>query len=75
MGDGQNTAPQRKRRRRPPITEKGKARNVKIPDSVFRRLELDAMNRGVDNSKRITQILDAGLPFFELVQKERPPAE
>ena len=33
------------------------------------------MNRGLDKSKRLTQILDAALPFFELVQKERPPAE
>jgi hypothetical protein len=76
--DGQSrgdAAPQRRRRRRPPITEKGKGRNLKIPDSVFRRLELDAMKRGIDNSKRVTQILDAGLPFFELVEKERPPAD
>jgi hypothetical protein len=80
LGDGQaesagDATPQRKRRRRPPITEKGKGRNLKIPDSVFRRLELDAMNRGVDNSKRATAILDAALPFFEVVEKQRPPAE
>lgn len=69
-----DTSPQRKRRRRPAITEKGKPRNVKIPQTVWRRLELDSINRGLDKSKRVTQILDAALPFFELVQKERPPA-
>jgi hypothetical protein len=74
-GEGKGDAsPQRKRRRRPPITEKGKARNVKVPHSVWRRLELDSMNRGLDKSKRLVQILDAALPFFELLQKERPPA-
>jgi hypothetical protein len=74
-GEKGGDTPQRKRRRRPPITEKGKARNVKVPNSVWRRLELDSMNRGLDKSKRLTQILDAALPFFELVQKERPPAD
>ena len=77
LGDGESrgdTSPKRKRRRRPPITEKGKARNVKVPNSVWRRLELDSMNRGLDKSKRLTQILDEKLPFFELLEKERPPA-
>jgi hypothetical protein len=40
-----------RRRRRPPITDKGRGRNLKIPDSVFRRLELEALRRGVNLSR------------------------
>jgi hypothetical protein len=50
------------RKRRPPITEKGKGRNLKIPDSVFRRLELEAIRTQTDNSKLVTKILDRELP-------------
>lgn len=50
------------RRRRPAITEKGKGRNLKIPDSVFRRLSLEAQRQQTDNSKLVTKILDRELP-------------
>jgi hypothetical protein len=43
-------------------SEKGKGRNLKIPDSVFRRLELEALRRQTDNSKLVTKILDRELP-------------
>jgi len=62
------------RRKRPPITEKGKQRNVKVPDSVWQRLELDSIKRRIDKSKRLTQILDTALPFFDFKETERPPA-
>jgi hypothetical protein len=67
QGDGESRgdAPARSRaprRRRPPITEKGKGRNLKIPDTVFRRLELEAIRTGTDNSKLVTKILDRELP-------------
>jgi hypothetical protein len=63
--DGQSRgddAPSKRRRRRPPVTEKGKGRNLKIPDSVFRRLELEAIRRGWDKSKLATHLLNQGLP-------------
>ena len=41
-GDASPAKARDPRRRRPPITEKGKGRNLKIPDSVFRRLTLEA---------------------------------
>jgi len=52
------------RQRRPPVddSEKGKGRNLKIPDSVFRRLELEALRRQTDNSKLVTKILHSALP-------------
>ncbi len=68
-GDGQTT---RRRRRRAPITEKGRGRNLKIPDSVFRRLELEAIERGEDKSKIVTTILDRHLPHFNLTKMDRP---
>jgi hypothetical protein len=52
----------RVRRRRAPVTEKGKGRNLKIPGSVFRRLELEAIRRGWDKSKLATHVLNQGLP-------------
>jgi hypothetical protein len=59
-GEGAGTTT--RRRRRPPIAEKGKGRNLKIPDSVFRRLELEALRRGWDKSKLATHILNQVLP-------------
>jgi hypothetical protein len=64
-GESRGDAPGRSRtprKRRPPITEKGKGRNLKIPDSVFRRLELEALRLQTDNSKLVTKILDRELP-------------
>jgi hypothetical protein len=52
----------RRRQRRPPVVEKGKGRNLKIPDSVFRRLELEAIRRGWDKSKLATHLLNQLLP-------------
>jgi len=62
-GDSLNSKGRSQRRpRRPLITEKGKGRNLKIPDTVFRRLELEAIRLRVDNSKLVTRILDRELP-------------
>jgi hypothetical protein len=52
----------RRRTRKAPITEKGKGRNLKIPDSVFVRLELEAIRRGWDKSKLATHLLNQALP-------------
>jgi hypothetical protein len=68
LADGQSRADadqaraRSSRRRRPPITEKGKGRNLKIPDSVFERLTLEAIRQKTDNSKLVTKILDQQLP-------------
>ena len=40
---GDAPAKARRRTRKGPILEKGKGRNLKIPDSVFQRLELEAI--------------------------------
>ena len=61
-GDAGQARPRAPRRRRPPVTEKGKGRNLKIPDSVFRRLTLEAQRLQTDNSKLVTKILDRELP-------------
>jgi hypothetical protein len=61
-GDANEAKARSPRRRRPPITEKGKGRNLKIPDSVFLRLTLEAQRTGTDNSKLVTKILDRALP-------------
>jgi hypothetical protein len=54
----------RQRRQSVPVDdgEKAKGRNLKIPDSVFRRLELEALRRGTDNSKLATRLLHSALP-------------
>jgi hypothetical protein len=61
-GDANQAKSRASRKRRPAITEKGKGRNLKIPDGVFRRLTLEAARRGTDNSKLVTKILDQELP-------------
>jgi hypothetical protein len=61
-GDAGQAKSRASRKRRPAITEKGKGRNLKIPDGVFRRLTLEAARRGTDNSKLVTKILDQELP-------------
>ena len=61
-GDAGQSKSRASRKRRPAITEKGKGRNLKIPDGVFRRLTLEAARRGTDNSKLVTKILDQELP-------------
>jgi hypothetical protein len=65
------------RRRRPPVTEKGKGRNLKIPDGVFRRLTLEAQRIGTDASKLVTKILDRELPanIRIVVDDEKAPAD
>jgi hypothetical protein len=79
-GQGRGDAGQAKarspRRRRPPVTEKGKGRNLKIPDGVFRRLDLEARRRGIDMSRLVTQILDRDLPadIRIVVGDEKVPA-
>ena len=60
-GAGGDSTP-RRRRRRPPVTDKGRGRNLKIPDSVFRRLELECLRRGVNLSRYVTDLLDRELP-------------
>ena len=57
-----DSAPRKRRSRRPPITDKGRGRNLKIPDSVFRRLELESLRRSISLSKFVTDLLDRELP-------------
>ena len=75
-GDASESKARSPRRRRPPITEKGKGRNLKIPDSVFLRLTLEAQRTGTDNSKLVTKILDRTLPtdIRIVVGDEKTPA-
>jgi len=60
---GDSPAPKRPRRpRRGPVLEKGKGRNLKIGDTIFRRLELEAVRLRVSNSQLVARILDRELP-------------
>lgn len=61
-GRGDDAPAKARRRRKGPVLEKGKGRNLKIPDSVFRRLELEALRRGWDKSKLATHLLNQLLP-------------
>ena len=71
-GDTSQAKARSPRRRRPPVTEKGKGRNLKIPDTVYRRLDLEARRRGMDRSKLVTQILDRDLPTdIEIVVRDK----
>ena len=75
-GDGNPAKSRAPRRRRPLVTEKGKGRNLKIPDGVFRRLDLEARRRGTDMSKLVTQILDRDLPAdIEIVVRDKKTSD
>ena len=50
-GQGGDAPTKVRRKRKGPVLEKGKGRNLKIPDSVFERLELEAIRRRWDKSK------------------------
>ena len=75
-GDANQARARSPRRRRAPVTEKGKGRNLKIPDTVYYRLDLEARRRGIDRSKLVTQILDRDLPtnIRIIVGDEKTPA-
>jgi hypothetical protein len=51
-----------RRRRPPPVEEKAKGRHVKIPDSVWRRVVLEAVRRGWDTSRLVTFYLNQKAP-------------
>jgi hypothetical protein len=71
-GDANQAKSRAPRRRRPLVIEKGKGRNLKIPDTVYRRLDLEARRRGTDMSKLVTQILDRDLPAdIEIVVRDK----
>ncbi len=72
-----DAAPRKRRTKRPPITDKGRGRNLKIPDSVFHRLELESMRRGISHSKYVTDLLDRELPreLRIIVGDDKPAAE
>jgi hypothetical protein len=59
----------------PPVKE-GRGRKLTISDGVFERLDLAAKRRKPKTtmSALANDILDRNLPFFEVIQKERPPA-
>jgi|ERR1700722_8838573 hypothetical protein len=75
-GDGNPAKSRAPRRRRPLVLEKGKGRNLKIPDTVYRRLTLEAQRQQTDNSKLVTKILDRELPtdIRIVVGDEKAPA-
>ncbi len=76
--EGRGDATPRKRRtKRAPVTGKGRGRNLKIPDTVFRRLELESMRRGISLSKYVTDLLDRELPreLRIVVGDDKPAAE
>jgi hypothetical protein len=75
--EGRGESAPRKRRRRPPVADKGRGRNLKIPDSVFRRLELECVRREVNLSKYVTDLLDRTLPqdIKVVVGDVKQPAE
>jgi len=45
-----------------------------IPESVFERLRQTAIKRKTSMSVVAAEVLDGKLPYFEIVQREKPPA-
>ena len=69
-GDGQAA---RRRRRRAPSPKRAGAGISRSRTPIFRRLELEAVERGEDKSKIVVAILDRHLPHFSLTKMDRPP--
>jgi hypothetical protein len=54
-----------RRPRQPAATGKAKSRNLYIPDEVYKRLSLNALEKGETASAIVTRILNANLPHYD----------
>ena len=59
--------PRARSRRKPAAGEKASAHKLTLPDSVFARLELQAIKRGSTASAIAAEILDRNLPYHRIV--------
>jgi len=65
----------RRRRRRLAAGEKPRGCKLTVPESVFERLRQTAIKRKTTMSIVAAEILHQRLPYFEVVQKDKPPTE
>ena len=49
-------------------TSLGKGRNLKLPDGIFRRLQLASVKRDVNMSALVAEILDKALPHLQITE-------
>jgi hypothetical protein len=72
QGGGEPTAPPkpRVRRKKPATTGKVRGRKFQIPDSVFERVQLQAIRRQTNPSAVVTEILDKNLPSMRIAVDE-----
>ncbi len=75
-GQSRGLRPTRPRARKTRLKPGEKARGCKllIPESVFERLRQTSIKRKTNMSILAGEILDRNLPYFEVIQKDRPPA-
>jgi hypothetical protein len=64
-----------RRRRRLPPGEKPRECKLTLPESVFERLRQTAIKRKTTMSIVGAELLNRGLPYFEVIQKDKPPTE
>jgi hypothetical protein len=67
---GRGSPLRRSRSRRRRIAEKGRSRNLVIPDSIYDRLYLYSRKRKVNVSTAACDVLDRGLPKLRIVEDE-----
>ena len=68
------TRPSRSKKGKLKPGEKPRGCKLTIPESVFERLRQTAIKRKTSMSVVAAKVLDGKLPYFEIVQREKPPA-
>jgi hypothetical protein len=67
------TRPARPRKGKLKPGEKPRGCKFALPESVFERLRQTAIKRKTSMSVVVAEILDGKLPYFEIVQRDKPP--
>ena len=73
-GGLRSTRPLRSKKGKLKPGEKPRGCKLTIPESVFERLRQTAIKRKTSMSVVAAEVLDGKLPYFEIVQREKPPA-
>jgi hypothetical protein len=69
------TRPTRSRKGKLKPGEKPRGCKLTIPESVFERLRQTAIKRKTSMSVVAAEVLDGKLPYFEIVQRDKPAAD
>jgi hypothetical protein len=71
-GRGETLRARRPRVRRPIPGGRTSGRKFQVPDSIFDRLQQQAIKKRSNPSAILTELLDRNLPYFDVIVRDRP---